>query len=162
MGELQPLLHRELEDGAFLLAKRDHLGHRLRIGLEPRLRLPGVEEGGHRLVEHGLDGHAAVRGHLPVGRLELVVDAGAVQPDIGAVIGGFRYVVQLVATDVFRAESVQTPQNRQGRRLAARQIEVRGPQDEGLVALVAVAVQEGRGLRVGAGHDESSTAITSS
>jgi len=38
--------------------------------------------------------------------------------------------------------------------LVARQVDVRRAEDEGLVALVAASVDERRGLRVGAGHDD--------
>ena len=151
-GEGPPLVRRHLELLALGGAELEHLGHGLSVGLQPRLGLPGVHEPRLHLVEHGVHGGARGDGGgaLGDGRGE----AGALEPGDGRPVLRLGDGVEQVAVQLADAEVEEALHERQVADLVGRQVHVGGAQDEGLVALVAAALEEVGRLGVGAGDDD--------
>ena len=132
------------------------VGHGLGVGGEAGRGLP-------RLHQHvGRPVHRLARGDLgvPSGRRGLLQggpDPGPGQPRLGHGVGLVGDGVEEMPVDLLQAGLVQQLQHGQIGGLVGGDLGG-GPQDEGLVALVAAPVEQAGRLGVGAGHDDAGDA----
>ena len=151
-----PLLERHLELLALTDPELEDVRDRLAVGLQTRFRLPDLGVPGVDRVEQPLDRDpgARIAGDLGI-PLDQRHQPDPDQPGPGPLQLAVGHCEQEVAPDVVEAEVVQGLQDRQEADAVARQLRVRGPQDERLVALVGAIVEERRGLGIGPGDDDA-------
>ena len=136
-------------------AEVEHFGDRLAVGLEAGLVLPRRDEAGGDCVESGVERDLPP---VPVGLRSLrglAQEALALEPGGGGRVLALGDRVEEMAVEVADAHLVEVPDQRDVARLVGRHFEVRGAEEERLVALVGTAVEQVGRLGVGARHDDA-------
>ncbi len=154
--EAAPLLERHLELLALADPELEDVRDGLAVRLEARFCLPDLRVSGVDRVEQRSIEIPAAASRATLGiPLDQRHEPDPDQPGRGLPQLGLRDREQEVAADVVQPEVVQGLQDRQEAHPVARQIRIRGPQDERLIPLVGAIVEERRGLGVGPGDDDA-------
>src|SRR5690554_1490999 len=157
LRELTPLIGAHRGRLALVGAELDDREDRLTVGLEASLFLPKLSVARLEIVVELLgDRGRALRLDDLLRRLfDARDEAGLFEPAIGRLVLSVRERGELVAESVLDAELVQATLDREVGALIARHIEVRRAEDEGLIALIAVGLNERGRLSVRAGDDDA-------
>ena len=117
--------------------------------------LPDRDEVVRRGVQRVLRRRPRVSGVSAGDLVDPRAQARALQPCIGACVLVIGEGVEAMAGDLGDPRALETSHERQVAGLVGRDFRARHAEDEGLVALVAGAVKQVGGLRIGAGHDQA-------
>ena len=154
-GELPPLLGAHARRLVFALAEREHLRHRVAVGHQAGVVLPGGHEPRLDLVEQVVDRVLPVVPPGVDGVGDQAQDALALKPRVGERVLAVGESVQKVTVQLLDAQLVEAPHDRQETGLVGRDVQVGGAEQERLVALVGAAVDQVGRLGVGARDDDA-------
>lgn len=153
--ELPPLVGTHAGRLAFAFAEGQHFCDGIAVGHQPGIVFPGGHEPRLDLVEHVVDRVFSVLPPL-VDRIgDQAQDSLPLEPGVGDAVLAIGEGIQQMAVELLDAQLVEAPHQRQEAAFVGRNVQVGGPEQERLVALVGVAVDQVRRLGVGARDDDA-------